>query len=225
MNLIASLHECWLLGVFLESAHLAQFLMAEPPGNPPEHEAPAEVGRGSTPEMRRAHGVARKAAATDAVNSVDWKARLEHLVRAGKLREELDAACSFASAKLSTEPTGTVCPLRSVQDIRDILPKQKDKTRGVQMGASLGMLNLKAHAYPVLSPSRIAHILGTYWNGVPSSLQGVIGTIPVNSDLWETDSFASLVRSNCDSEPEPWAHLHWHLYVIDHLHINVESMV
>jgi hypothetical protein len=81
--------------------------------------------------------------------------------------------------------------------------KKNDKSV-IQVGGALGQINLSSQAYEHLPLARVRAVFEKYLpNGKmerPSILSDMIGTVPINADMWTGDVYADLARCGHDCE-------------------------
>ena len=70
-------------------------------------------------------------------------------------------------------------------------------------GGALGWLNLSVSAYDQVPLKRIEHILREHWSGRAESIPTMLGSVIINSDLWDQGDTVNLIRASCDAEQGP----------------------
>ena len=83
----------------------------------------------------------------------------------------------------------------------------KNPSAVISVGGALGQLKLKAQAFEHLPLARVKAVFEKYIPGgemsSPHSIMQLIGTVPINVDVWPADSYADLVRCGSDCESAP----------------------
>jgi len=102
--------------------------------------------------------------------------------------------------------------VRALFGSRECPPEEqltKNTSAVISVWGALGQLKLKAQAFEHLPLARVKAVFEKYLPGgemsSPSGIMQLIGTAPINVDVWPADSYVDLVRcgSDCESAPRP----------------------
>ena len=70
-------------------------------------------------------------------------------------------------------------------------------------GGSLAWVKLSTPAFDHIQCKRVEFILNEFWTGKASSLQNILGTITINTSMWDRESLKDLIRASKDAEQGP----------------------
>ena len=122
--------------------------------------------------------------------------RFAELIQSGDIDDELSKAFNYVKTNISPSAAGSACPVRELADIVQVC---SEKPGGSCLcGGSLSQLQLESTAVPTLDAGKITFFLAEYTT--MTSLLKSVGTIIINSAVWDGESFNNLIRVTKDAE-------------------------
>ena len=122
--------------------------------------------------------------------------RFADLIQSGDVDDELAKAFDYVKTNISLSAAGIACPVRQLADIVQVCSENPEGS--CLCGGSLSQLLLESTAVPTLDAGKIAFFLGEYTT--MDFLLKSVGTIIINSAVWDGESFNNLIRVNKDAE-------------------------